>query len=80
MTDSLADILGKQRYDAPDEIGIIKLFVEKRFQHTPNVAIQQSQIIIVVPNSALAGSLRMYLHELKELCKTDKRLVIRIGR
>lgn len=80
MTDSLADILGRQKYNPPDEISIIKQFVIERFQHTPNVAIQQSQIIIVVPNSALAGSLRMYLHELKELCKTNKRLVIRIGR
>lgn len=79
MADSLADILGRQRYDTPDEIAIIKHFVEERFRHTPNVTIKQSQIIIVVPNSALAGSLRMYLHELKNLCKTDKRLVIRIG-
>lgn len=79
MTDSLADILGKQRYEPPDEISIIKQFIQQRFQHTPQVSIKQSQIIIIVPNSALAGSLRMYLHELKKLCKTDKRLVIRIG-
>lgn len=79
MTDSLADILGKQRYELPDEMGIIKNFVSERFQHTPQVTVQQSQIIIVVPNSALAGSLRMHLHELKTLCKTDRRLVIRIG-
>lgn len=78
MSDSLADILGKRRYEAPDEIELIKLYVDKLFQHNPAVTIQKSQIIISVPNSAMAGSLRPHLHELKNLCKTDKRLVISV--
>lgn len=80
MTDSLADILGRQRYDEPPEIGIIKSFVMQRFRQMPNVTIQQTQIIINVSSSALAGSLRLHLHELQKLCQTEKRLTIRIGR
>ena len=79
MTDSLADLLDKSRFAEPPEIQIIKSFVEENFKTTPAITIQQSQIIIGVPNAALAGTLRVYLHELQELCQTKKRLVIRIG-
>jgi len=79
MSHSLADILGKQNYDEPPEIGIIKSFIKDSYDSSSQVAVQQSQIIIIVSNAALAGTLRMHLHELKRLCQTKKRLVIRIG-
>lgn len=79
MTDSLGDLLQQKRFNEPSEIEIIKEFVRARFQSTPQVTIQDKQIIIGVNNAALAGALRMHLHELTELCATSKRLVIRIG-
>lgn len=79
MTDSLADILGKRSYNEPPEVGIIKRFIKETFDAEAQVAVQERQIIIGVRSAALAGSLRMRLHELKKLCETDKRLIIRIG-
>lgn len=79
MTDKLSDLLGSRRLDEPAEIRTIKEFVRKRFNADVSVTIQQRQIIIGVSGSSLAGALRMHLHELKRLCATDKRLLIRIS-
>ncbi len=80
MTNSLQDILAKRQWEEPPEVQVIKEFVYQQFQTVPKVTIQSQQIIIQVPNAALAGSLRPHLHELHKLCRTDKRLMIRIGR
>lgn len=79
MTDSLGDLLKTNRFDEPDEIGIIKDFVMSRYKTEPEVIIHQQNIVIQVPSAALAGTLRMQLHELQALCQTQKRLVIRIS-
>ncbi|HSX27185.1 MAG TPA: hypothetical protein VLG25_00185 [Patescibacteria group bacterium] len=79
MTDSIGDLLGKRDFDEPAEIKIIKDFLKDKFQSSASVTIQTNQIIIGISSSALAGSLRMHLHELQKLCNTKKRLVIRIG-
>lgn len=80
MTSNIGDILtGKQQYSEPLEVGIIKTYLQEKFSSTPQVIIKQTQIIIGVDNAALAGALRMQLHELQELCQTKKRLVIRIS-
>ncbi len=79
MTDSIGDLLPKKRFDEPPEIEIIKKFVRDNYKVTPKVTINDNQIIIGVPDAALAGTLRMQLHELQAMCDTKKRLVIRIG-
>jgi hypothetical protein len=78
MSNSIADILDTNRFEEPPEVQIIKEFVNKKFGVTPGVAVQINQISISVPSAALAGALRMHLHELSEACQTKKRLVIRI--
>jgi hypothetical protein len=78
MTDSIGDLLGKREFEEPPEVRLIKDFVRKRFDVDVTVALQQHQIIIGVKSSALAGALRMHLHELQELIASKKRLVIRI--
>ena len=77
--DNLREILGKKRFIEPPEIKIIKKFVHDKFDEEVSIDIKPKQIIIAVPNAALAGALRMHLHELSQLCKTNKRLSIRIG-
>ncbi len=79
MTDSLGDILGGRTPKEPEEIRIIKNFVLDKFKSKAGVTIRDRQIIITVQGAALAGTLRMHLHELKKLCQTEKRLVIRIN-
>lgn len=76
--DNLADILAGRHVDEPAEIKIIKQFMQDTFQVTVAVTVQPRQIIIGVNSAALAGALRMRLHELQVLCDTTKRLVIRI--
>jgi len=78
MTDSIGDLLPKKRFQEPPEVRTIKEFVENKFQQSVGVTVQTSQISIQVKSAALAGALRVHLHELQTLCNTDKRLVIRI--
>ena len=78
MSDSIADLLGKRKFEEPPEIKIIQEFVESRYQVTPQVSITPQQIIIGVKSAALAGTLRPLLHQLQSECNTDKRLIIRI--
>lgn len=79
MTNSIADILGGRRFDEPPEIAVIQQYLIEKFEANGKVTIQERQIIIGVKNAALAGTLRMHLHELQKLCQTEKRLVIRIS-
>jgi hypothetical protein len=78
MTQSISDILGGRRLEEPPEMRVIKKFIREKFKSDASVTIQDRQIIIAVQGAALAGTLRMHLHELKQLCQTEKRLVIRI--
>jgi plasmid maintenance system antidote protein VapI len=79
MTDSIGDLLPKNKYEEPPEVRIIKDFVMEKFQQPIGVTVQSAQIIIHVKSAALAGALRVHLHELQELCQMDQKLVIRIG-
>lgn len=79
MTDDIASILGRRRYDEPDESQIIRRFVQEKFNSDAGVLIGERQIVITVHGAALAGTLRMHLHDLKKLCRTQKRLIIRIN-
>lgn len=79
MSDSIADLLSKRDFDEPPEVRIIKDYVRKQFNVEVSVTIQQQYILIGVSSSALAGALRMHLHDLKKLTVSNKRLVIRIA-
>jgi len=79
MTTNIADILGRKQFEEPHEIEIIKDYLNQKFQSTAHVKIQEKRIVISVSNAALAGALRMQLHSLQDLCRTEKRLIIRIS-
>jgi len=79
MTSQIGELFDKSRFEEPAEVRVIKDFVYEKFQVIPQITIQQTQIIIGVPSAALAGALRMHLHQLQQLCQTEKRLAIRIG-
>lgn len=78
MTDSIKDLLGAKNYSEPAEVKIIKQFLIDKFQVNCAVTTGPKQIIIGVNSASLAGALRLQLHELQILCKTQKRLMIRI--
>lgn len=78
MIKSIGDLLPKDKFQEPQEIRIIKNFVQEKYGYTPEIAIQTNQIMIGVNSASLAGTLRMDLHKLSKLCETDKRLVIKL--
>jgi len=77
--DELKNLLNKYHNPTPPEIKAIKKFVKDRYDSDVAITMQAKQIIISCNSAALAGTLRMHTHELSELCKTDKRLVFRVG-
>lgn len=79
MSDAIGNLLPRGRYDEPPEVRLIKDFVQEKYRQPVGVTVQPNQLIIQVKSAALAGALRMHLHELQELCQTTKRLVIRIS-
>jgi len=79
MTNSLSDILAN-KWDEPPEIKVIKSYVERHFKATVGVTLHDKQIVISAPGAALAATLRMHLPDLQKELKTDKKLLIRIGR
>ncbi len=76
---SLIDILGDKDFDVPEEITIIKAYVQRHFKKDVKVTLQTQIIIMTVSSAGLAGSLRPHLHKIQKDLATDKRLVIRIG-
>lgn len=79
MSESISDLLSGRRFNEPPEIKIIQEFVQSRYKVTPVVSIAGEQIVIGVRSAALAGTLRPLLPQIKAVCDTSKRLVIRIS-
>lgn len=80
MGTSIKDILGGNTFAEPEEIRLIKNYVFEHYTSDVGVKINKDSIVIMTTSSALANTLRMELLELKKLCKTDKKLLVRIGR
>lgn len=77
--ESLEDLLGRYRPEEPDEIALAKRYIMDTFRAEAGVAINGESLIITVHSAALSNTLRLRTLELKEACKTTKRLVFRIG-
>jgi hypothetical protein len=80
MTESIENLLKKRDYSEPEEISIIRNYVFKKYGKVPGLKITGKKIIIFVPSAALAGALRMDLHELEQKIKTKHELSIQIRR
>ncbi len=73
----LADILARKKIpEEPSEFPIIRRFVQEHYDVTPHLQLREGNIVISVPGSAAAGSLRFQLHDLQKLLDSDKQLVI----
>lgn len=77
--DNLSDILMRKNFDEPQEIGIIKRYVQEHFDVQVGVKVQPKIIVITARNSSLVGRLRMHTVQLQRACQTDKRIIFRIG-
>lgn len=79
MSDSIKELLGKRSASEPPEFAVIRSFVEERFSIVPTLSISSKTITVGVPSGAIAGNLRLSLHELKEKLGGERRVIIRIN-
>ena len=77
--DSLHSILSNKDFDEPPEMASIKRYVQDEFQTAVSVLVREKDIVVGVPNAALANMLRLRSPEIKRRCQIDKRLTFRIG-
>ncbi|GAC1501153.1 MAG: hypothetical protein NVS1B10_05190 [Candidatus Saccharimonadales bacterium] len=77
--DSLNSILSDKDFDEPPEMASIKKYVLQEFNTVIGVQVRAKDIIISVPNSALANTLRLRGPEIKRRCQIDKKLTFRIA-
>ena len=77
--DNLSDILSRKDFDQPQEIGIIKRYVDEHFGVPVGVSLQQKTITITARSAPLVNSLRMHSVQIQRACQTDKRIIFRIG-
>lgn len=78
--ESLAEILARKQFSAPDEVSKLKDYVEKRYDVKPKVTVRGKNFILSIPNSALAGSLQMEKPKIIKACGLKGQLIIRVGR
>jgi hypothetical protein len=77
--DSLGDLMAKREKPEQPELSAIKNYVDEHF-HTPiRASINGNTIVITVPSAALANTLRLQITKIQQICRLEKRLVIRIG-
>jgi hypothetical protein len=77
--DSLHSILSNKDFDEPPEMSSIKKYVQDEFKVVVSVLVRDKDIVIGVPNAALANTLRLRGPDIKRRCQVDKRLTFRIG-
>lgn len=77
--DSLNSILSNKNFDEPPEVSSIKKYVQDKFKTNVAVQVRNSDIIINVPNSALANTLRLRTPEIIQRCQIEKKLIFRIS-
>jgi len=78
--DSLQDILGKKNFTPPNEISVIKEYIERRYKSPSRVRVERDVVIVRVPSSALAATLQLEQRTLIESCQITKKLIVRNGR
>lgn len=77
--ESIGNLLGQRMPKEPDEISLVKQYIIDEFDAAAKVAIQGEALVITVTSAALANMLRLRLLHLQEVCKTEKRIILRIG-
>jgi hypothetical protein len=76
--DSLSSLLSDKNFDEPSEIDDLKRFIKDTYNAESVISISGQSIIISVGSSALAGSLRLRMPEIKRSLKIDRKISFRI--
>ncbi len=76
--DSIFKVLSNKNFDEPPEMASIKKYVLDEFKIEVGVQVREKDIIIKVPNSSLANTLRLRSPEIKRRCQISKKLTFQI--
>ena len=78
--DSLGDMLKNRAVpQEPEDSRLLKAYVKEHYQVVPHVVLSEFHLTLVVPNAALAGTLRLELPRILKECHITKKLHIRIA-
>ena len=78
--DSIADMLKNRNVpQEPEDSRLLKAYVKQHYNIVPHVVLSDFHLTLVVPNAALAGTLRLELPRMIKECKITKKLHIRIA-
>jgi hypothetical protein len=77
--ESLQDILGSRDFSPPDELTAVKEYIKRRYNSDCSVQLQRDALLLRVPNSSLASTVRLEQNKLIEACNLKHKLVIRYG-
>lgn len=78
--DSIADMLKNRNVpQEPEDSRLLKAYVKEHYNVVPKIVLSEFHLTLVVPNAALAGTLRLELPRIIRDCKITKKLHIRIS-
>jgi len=66
--ESLQDILGNRNFTPPDELTTVKEYIKRRYKSNCTVEVQRDALLLRLPNSALASTVRLEQNRLIEAC------------
>jgi len=78
--DSIADMLKNRNVpQEPEDSRLLKAYVQEHYRVMPKIALSEHHLTLIVPNAALAGTLRMELPRILKECRITRKLHIRIS-
>jgi hypothetical protein len=63
----------------PEESQLLKKYITDKYHITPQIIVSPHHLTVVVPNAALAGTLRLELPSIQNECRITTKLYIRIS-
>ncbi len=78
--ESLQEILSRKKFTPPGESKAVKDYIWRRYRSACSVTVKKGDLIISVPNSALAGTLQLEKQKIIKTCGIKGKLIIRVGR
>jgi hypothetical protein len=76
---NINSILAKKQYDVPPEVPLIKSYIKDTYQEEVAIRSTPTSIIITTASAPLANMLQLNSTQIKKMCDTNKKLLIRIG-
>lgn len=77
--DDIKALLNKRQFNEPPELIAIKQYVLESTGAICKASISAEMIVVTVSSAALANTLRLNVHRMKQVAQTTKRIVFRIS-